>query len=105
MDFKKINTTTTTITRDMSQFAAPENLYESVAIIAKRANQIAMEIKQELNSKLDEFSNYTDTLEEVFENKEQIEISRFYERLPKPSLMATQEFLDKKIYVRRPVVK
>ena len=78
------------------------NIYESVAIIAKRANQIAVEIKQDLNKKLAEFASYNDTLEEVFENREQIEISRYYEKLPKPSLLATQEFVEGKIYWRDP---
>jgi len=72
-----------------------------VVIIAKRANQIAIDLKQELNKKLEEFANYTDNLEEVFENREQIEISRFYERLPKPTLIALQEFKDGEIYFRR----
>ena len=71
-------------------------------VIAKRANQISVEIKQELNRKLEEFAYYTDNLEEVFENREQIEISKYYERLPKPTLIATQEFLDDEIYFRIP---
>jgi DNA-directed RNA polymerase subunit K/omega len=78
------------------------NIYESVAIIAKRANQISVEIKQELNKKLTEFASYNDSLEEVFENREQIEISRYYEKLPKPILLATQEFVDGNIYWRDP---
>jgi DNA-directed RNA polymerase subunit K/omega len=78
------------------------NIYESVAIIAKRANQISVEIKQELNKKLAEFASYNDSLEEVFENREQIEISRYYEKLPKPILLATQEFVDGNIYWRDP---
>ena len=78
------------------------NIYESVAIIAKRANQISIEIKQDLNKKLQEFASYNDTLEEVFENREQIEISRYYEKLPKPTLLATQEFIDNSIYWRDP---
>ena len=77
-------------------------IYESVAIISKRSNQIAAEIKQDLNKKLQEFASYTDTLEEVFENREQIEISRYYEKLPKPTLLATQEFVDGNIYWRDP---
>jgi DNA-directed RNA polymerase subunit K/omega len=71
-----------------------------VMIVAKRANQISVELKQELNRKLEEFAYYTDNLEEVFENREQIEISKYYERLPKPTLIATQEFLDDDIYYR-----
>jgi DNA-directed RNA polymerase subunit K/omega len=101
MDFKKSNAPISTVTRDMNKFLATGNVYEAVAIIAKRSNQITVEMKQELATKLEEFSNYTDSLEEVFENKEQIEISRYYEKLPKPSLMATQEFLENKLYFRK----
>ena len=78
------------------------NIYESVVIIAKRANQISADIKQELSKKLSEFASTQDNLDEVFENREQIEISRYYEKLPKPTLMATQEFIDGKIYYRNP---
>ena len=78
------------------------NIYESVAIIAKRSNQIAAEIKQDLNKKLTEFASYNDSLEEVFENREQIEISRYYEKLPKPTLLATQEFIEGNVYYRDP---
>ena len=77
------------------------NLYESIAIIAKRANQINIATKEELHSKLEEFASHTDSLEEVHENKEQIEISRAYEKMPNPALLATQEFLDGKIYHRK----
>src|SRR5947207_5580653 len=77
------------------------NLYESIAIIAKRANQINISLKEELHNKLEEFASHTDSLEEIHENKEQIEISRAYERMPNPSLLATQEFLDDKIYFRK----
>lgn len=102
MDFKKTNAPLNTVTRDMSKFDdATGNVYESLAIIGKRANQISVEMKQELNRKLEEFSSYSDTLEEVFENKEQIEISRFYEKLPKPGLIATQEFLEHKLHFRK----
>ena len=91
-----------TVTRNLADFAAPTgNVYESVMVIAKRSNQIAADIKQELNHKLEEFSNYADTLEETFENREQIEISKYYERLPKPVLIATKEFQDGKIYYRK----
>jgi DNA-directed RNA polymerase subunit K/omega len=103
MDFKKVNAPINTVTRDTSKLDVTENIYESVVIIAKRANQVAAEMKQELNRKLEEFTSYTDTLEEVFENKEQIEISRYYEKLPKPVLIATQEFLDNKLFYRKPV--
>ena len=103
MDNQKIaQVPTNTITRNLADFAAPTgNVYESVMIIAKRSNQIAADIKQELNHKLEEFSNYADTLEETFENREQIEISKYYERLPKPALLATKEFQDGKIYYRK----
>ena len=103
MDNHKIaQVPTNTVTRNLSDFAAPTgNVYESVMIIAKRSNQIAADIKQELNHKLEEFSNYADTLEETFENREQIEISKYYERLPKPVLIATKEFQDGKIYYRK----
>lgn len=77
------------------------NLYESIAIVAKRANQINIAIKEELHNKLEEFASHTDSLEEIHENKEQIEISRAYERMPNPALLATQEFLEDKIYFRR----
>ena len=76
------------------------NLYESIAIIAKRANQINISLKEELHNKLEEFASHTDSLEEIHENKEQIEISRAYERMPNPALLATQEFLDDKNYFR-----
>lgn len=103
MDNQKIaQVPTNTITRNLADFAAPTgNVYESVMIIAKRSNQVAADIKQELNHKLEEFSNYADTLEETFENREQIEISKYYERLPKPALIATKEFQDGKIYYRK----
>lgn len=77
------------------------NLYESIAVIAKRANQIAVTMKEELHKKLDEFTSHTDSLEEVHENKEQIEISRIYERMANPALQSTQEFFDDKIYYRK----
>ena len=103
MDNQKIaQVPVNTITRNLADFAAPTgNVYESVMIIAKRSNQIAADIKQELNHKLEEFSNYADTLEETFENREQIEISKYYERLPKPVLIATKDFQDGKIYYRK----
>jgi len=77
------------------------NLYESIAVIARRANQIAVTMKEDLHKKLDEFSSHTDSLEEVHENKEQIEISRIYERMANPALQATTEFLEDKIYYRK----
>ncbi|MBS1650739.1 MAG: DNA-directed RNA polymerase subunit omega [Bacteroidetes bacterium] len=103
MDFKKTNADQSIVSRDIRKFDTPtENLYEAVAIISKRANQISTELKEELSAKLQEFSSHTDNLEEVFENREQIEISKFYEKLPKPVLIAVQEFLDDKIYYRNP---
>jgi len=104
MDFKKSKAPVTTITRNLDQlYEQTGNIYETVVIVSKRANQVSVEIKQELNRKLEEFSSYTDNLEEVFENREQIEISRFYEKLPKPTLIALQEFTDNEIYYRSPV--
>ncbi len=91
MDYKKTNAPTTTVTRDMMELCSDTgNVYETVAIIGKRANQISVEIKNDLSKKLAEFASYNDNLEEVFENREQIEISRYYEKLPKPDLIATQ---------------
>ena len=93
---------TNTITRNLSELAKPTgNIYETVMIIATRANQIAASVKQELSQKLEEFSNYADTLEETFENREQIEISKHYERLPKPTLVAIEEFRNNEIYYRK----
>ena len=77
------------------------NLYESIAIIAKRANQINIALKEELHNKLEEFATHTDSLEEIHENKEQIEISKAYEKMPNPAILATQEFMDEKIYFRK----
>jgi DNA-directed RNA polymerase subunit K/omega len=93
----------TTITRDLRSLdASTDNLYESIVIISKRANQISMDIKEELNNKLAEFATTNDNLEEVFENREQIEISKHYERMPKPTLIAIDEFLNQKVYHRNP---
>ncbi|WP_077197183.1 DNA-directed RNA polymerase subunit omega [Prevotella ihumii] len=103
MEYKKSKSPVNTVTRDVVElWKDTDNIYESVAIIAKRANQISIEIKQDLSKKLAEFASYNDSLEEVFENREQIEISRYYEKLPKPVLLATQEFLDGNIYWRDP---
>jgi len=103
MDYKKTSAPTTTVTRNLEMMTKDTgNVYETVIVVARRANQIAVEMKQELNKKLDEFASYTDNLEEVFENREQIEVSRFYERLPKPSLIALQEMEDDKIFFRNP---
>jgi len=103
MDYKKSKAPGSTVTKDLKDLEkSSDNIYESVTIISKRANQISVELKQELNRKLEEFANYTDNLEEVFENREQIEISKFYERLPKPSLIAIQEFEEDQVYFRNP---
>ena len=92
-----------TVTRDLRELdVKTDNIYESIVIISKRANQISNNIKEELHQKLSEFASSNDNLEEVFENREQIEISKHYERLPKPSLVAIQEFLDDKVYYRNP---
>ena len=91
------------VTRNMAEFAKETgNVYESVAIISKRANQISVKLKEELNSKLAEFATTVDNLEEVFENREQIEISKYYERLPKPTNLAIEEFLEGKVMFRMP---
>src|ERR1700758_4618930 len=96
------NTTNVVETKNLTDIKAKTgNLYESIAIIAKRANQINITIKEELHNKLEEFASHTDSLEEIHENKEQIEISRAYERMPNPSLLATTEFLEDKVYFRK----
>ena len=104
MDYRKTNAPTTTITRDMIKLCHgnEDNVYETVMVIAKRSNQIAAEMKQDLEKKLQEFASFNDNLEEVFENREQIEISRYYEKLPKPTLIATQEYTEDKVYHRNP---
>lgn len=103
MDYKKTKAPVTTVTRNLDRLEQDTgNIYETVIICAKRANQISVELKTELNRKLEEFAYYTDNLEEVFENREQIEISKFYERLPKPSLISMQEYMDGQIYFRNP---
>ena len=97
MDYKKTNAPSNTITRNMVELCEDTgNVYETVAIIGKRANQIAVEMKNDLSKKLQEFASYNDNLEEVFENREQIEISRYYEKLPKPTLIAAQEYEEGK---------
>ena len=101
MDYKKTKAPLTTVTRDLNDLdVETDNIYETVMVAAKRANQISVEMKLELNRKLEEFASYTDNLEEVFENPEQIEISKFFERLPKPSLISLQELADDQIYFR-----
>jgi len=104
MDFKKVNASGNTITRDMNTLSAGVgNVYETVKIIAKRSNQISAELKTEIDKKLQDFSGPGDNIEEVFENREQIEVSRYFEKLPKPVLFATQEFIEDKIYYRNPL--
>lgn len=99
METKKSNIPNNTVTRKLTDLDAPTgNIYESVVIIARRANQIASDLKQELTRKLADFSSTNDSLEETFENREQIEISRYYERLPKPAIIATEEFLDGELF-------
>jgi DNA-directed RNA polymerase subunit K/omega len=106
MDFKKSKADTTAITRKIRDFDKNTgNIYETVAIMSKRANQIGVEMKEELNQKIQEFSTSQDNLEEIFENREQIEIAKFYERLPKPTLISVHEFINGKIYYRNPQKK
>ena len=96
------NTTNVVEAKNLLDIKAPTgNLYESISIIAKRANQINISLKEELHNKLEEFASHTDSLEEIHENKEQIEISRAYEKMPNPSILATQEFLENKVYYRK----
>ena len=104
MDYRKTTAPATTVTRGMMEFSEDTgNVYETVRIIGKRANQISVEIKHDLEKKLQEFASYNDSLEEVFENREQIEISRYFERLPKPTLIAAQEYAEKDVYYRNPI--
>ncbi len=103
MDFKKVKAANNTKPYDLDKLEEKTgNIYESLVVIGRRAEQIAIEMKQELDQKLNEFASYTDNLEEIFENREQIEISRFYERLPKPTAIAIQEFMDGKIKYKKP---
>ena len=103
MDYKRTNAPLNTVTRDVIKLSEDTgNVYETVCIIAKRANQIAVEMKKDLEKKLQEFASMNDNLEEVTENREQIEISRYYEKLPKPVLIATQEYIEGKIKYRNP---
>ncbi|MDR2915676.1 MAG: DNA-directed RNA polymerase subunit omega [Tannerella sp.] len=106
MDYRKSKAPTNTVSRDMSKmWEDTGNIYESVAIIGKRSNQISADMKHDLDKKLQEFASYNDNLEEVFENREQIEISRYYEKLPKPTLIATKEYEDGEIYWKNPAKK
>ena len=104
MDYKKTNAPLTTSVHDLIEMAQPTgNIYETVAIIGKRANQISAEMKGDLEKKLQEFATLNDNLEEISENREQIEISKYYEKLPKPTLIATQEYCDEKLMFRNVV--
>jgi DNA-directed RNA polymerase subunit K/omega len=101
MDLKKTDAPVTTVTYNRNEIDAPtQNIYEAISVIAKRAEQINTDIRRELIDKLEEFATYNDSLEEIFENKEQIEVSKFYEKLPKPHALAIKEWLDDKIYHR-----
>ncbi|MGB7785762.1 MAG: DNA-directed RNA polymerase subunit omega [Salinimicrobium sp.] len=101
IDLKKNDAPVNTVTLDKNRVDAPtHNIYEAISIVSKRATQINSEIKKELLEKLDEFATYNDSLDEIFENKEQIEVSKFYEKLPKPHALAVQEWLEDKIYYR-----
>lgn len=103
MDHKNSTAANTTVTYDKNQIEAPtENIYEAITIIARRAEQISTDLKSELVEKLEEFATYNDSLDEVFENKEQIEVSKFYEKLPKPTAIAVQEWIENRIYYRKP---
>lgn len=103
MDYKKINAPFNTVTRDMIEISQDTgNVYETVCIIAKRANQISMEMKHDLEKKLQEYASLNDNMEEVSENREQIEISRYFEKLPKPTLIAAQEYVEHRIHFRNP---
>ncbi|AMC09777.1 hypothetical protein Lupro_00185 [Lutibacter profundi] len=103
MDYKNSKAATTTVTYDKNKIEAPTgNIYEAITILAKRAEQINGDLRSELIEKLEEFATYTDSLDEVFENKEQIEVSKFYEKLPKATAIAIEEWLEDKIYYRKP---
>ena len=102
MDYKKMHADKTTVTHDVNKIdSVTNNIYEALTIIAKRAEQINDDTREELHAKLQEFASSTESLEEIFENKEQIEVSRFYESLPKPTALALQEWLESRIYFRR----
>lgn len=104
MDYKKTDAPTNTKTHNITDFAkGTNNVYESVVIMSRRANQISVAMKDDLQKKLQEFASSNENLDEVFENREQIEISRYYEHLPKPALIAEQEFLEDRLYFRNPV--
>jgi len=103
MDYKNTKAESTTVTYDKVKIeSATENIYEAISVIAKRATQINGDLKNELVEKLEEFATHNDSLDEVFENKEQIEVSKFYEKLPKPTAIAVQEWLEERVYHRNP---
>jgi BioD-like phosphotransacetylase family protein len=103
MQYKNVNAEKTTVTRDVVNLEDKTgNLYQSIVAVSKRSNQISTQIKEELTQKLQEFATSSDSLEEVFENREQIEISKHYEKMPKSTAIAMQELLDDKIYLRNP---
>lgn len=102
-EYQKLEAPASIVTRDVDKLEEHgDNVYEAIAIVAKRANQVGTRMKQELDQKLQEFASVTDSLEEIFENREQIEISKMYERMPKPTALAMEEFLNGKVYFRRP---
>lgn len=103
INFKNTNAESSTVTRNMDEIEeVTGNVYQSCVVVSKRSDQLALDLKEELINKLNEFASTSDNLEEVFENREQIEISRFYERLPKTNAIALKEFLDDKVYFRLP---
>lgn len=103
MDYKKVKTEVNAVTRNIEDFTrGTGNVYETVVVLSKRANQIGSEMKEELNQKISEFATTTDNLEEVFENREQIEVAKYFEHLPKPTLIAVQEYINDEIYIRNP---
>tara|TARA_B110000459_G_C16615845_1_gene498819 strand:+ start:2463 stop:2798 length:336 start_codon:yes stop_codon:yes gene_type:complete len=103
INFKNTNAESSTVTRNMDEIEeVTGNVYQSCVVVSKRSDQLALDLKEELINKLNEFASTSDNLEEVFENREQIEISRFYERLPKTNAIALKEFLDEKVYFRLP---
>lgn len=103
MDYKNVNAPNTTVTRNLVEIGKPVgNVYEALAIASRRADQISIEVKEELTAKLEEFASHTDNLEEIFENREQVEISKFYEKLAKPSAIALEEFMNGDVYYRNP---
>lgn len=102
-EYQKFEASPSVVTRDITKFEEhSDNVYEAISIISKRANQVSTALKQELDGKLQEFASVTDSLEEIFENREQIEISKMYERMPKASILAMEEFLNGKVYFRQP---